>query len=87
MNEITESFLQVVAGDIEKLLIKDQDNINFAYKKIQTGVKVSIGITFDPTADGISVSYDVGFDLEPKPEPPAKHKVKYKHNLFFHRSR
>uniref|UniRef100_A0A6M3JCP5 Uncharacterized protein n=1 Tax=viral metagenome TaxID=1070528 RepID=A0A6M3JCP5_9ZZZZ len=81
MDQITESFLQIVAGDIEKLLIEDQDNISFAYKNIQTGMKVSLGITFDPTAEGISVSYDLGYDLEPKPEPPEKHKVKYRHTI------
>ena len=77
-NEITESFLQAVAGDIEKLLLEDRDNIHFAYMKIQTGLKLSLGITLDPTADGISVSYDLGYDLEPKPEPPEKHKIKYR---------
>lgn len=79
MNNITESFLQVVAGDIEKLLLENQESIAFAYEKIQTGMKVALGITFDPTAGGISVSYDLGHDLEPKAPAPEKHKVKFCH--------
>lgn len=80
MNEkITEAFLQAVAGDVEKLLLESRPNIQFAYDKIKTGLKLSIGVTLDPIADGISVSYQFGFDLEPKPEPPEKHVVKYKH--------
>jgi hypothetical protein len=79
MQEITESFLQAVAGDIEKLLLEDRENIDFAYKKIRTGLKLSLGITLDPVADGIIVNYNFGFDLEPKPEPPEKHSIKFKH--------
>ena len=79
MNNITESFLMVVAGDIEKLLLESRGPISFAYDKIQTGMKVTLGITFDPTAGGISVSYDLGHDLEPKPAAPEKHKVKMCH--------
>lgn len=76
---ITQGFLQVVAGDIEKLLLEDQENINFAYRKITDGIKLSIGIHLDPSSQGIVVNYDFGFDLEPKPEPPEKHKVRFKH--------
>jgi len=79
MHEITEAFLGTVAGDLEKLLVENRETIDFAYQKIETGMKISIGITLDHAAKGISVSYDLGFDLEPKPEPPEKHKVKYKH--------
>jgi hypothetical protein len=79
MNEITESFLQVVAGDIEKLLLENQEILAFSYKKIPDGIKVSMGISFDPSSNGIVVNYDMSFDLEQKPEPPGKHKVKFKH--------
>jgi hypothetical protein len=79
MQNITESFLQIIAGDIEKLLIENQETIAWAYKKIPDGIKLSMGITLDPSSNGIVVSYDFGFDLEPKPEPPEKHKVKFKH--------
>ena len=79
MNEITESFLQVVAGDIEKLLLESQEVIAHAYKAIPDGIKLSVGINLDPSSGGIVVNYDFGFDLEPKPEPPEKHKVKLRH--------
>jgi len=77
--QITEAFLQVVAGDIEKLLLENQKNIDFAYHKIPDGIKLSLGISLDPSSGGIVVNYDLGFDLEPKPEPPVKHKVKLRH--------
>lgn len=78
MQEITESLLQAIAGDIEKLLIEDRESIAFAYKKMQSGIKLSMGITLDPSAEGIVVNYNLAFDLEPKPEPPEKHKVTLK---------
>ena len=78
-HKITELFLQVVAGDIEKLLLENQASIAFAYEKIQTGMKVSLAVTLDPTSGGISVSYDLSHDLEPKQEAPEKHKVKFRH--------
>lgn len=77
--EITEAFLQVVAGDVEKLLLENRGNIAFAYKKIPDGIKLSMGISLDPSSGGIVVNYDLNFDLEPKPEPPEKHKVKLRH--------
>jgi len=58
-DKITESFLQALAGDIEKLLLEDREAIGFAYEKINTGMKLSLGITLDPTADGIAVSYRI----------------------------
>lgn len=77
-NQITESFLQEIAGDVEKLLLDDRESIAFAYKKVGTGLKLSIGVTLDPTAEGIAVNYSISYDLEPKPEPPEKHNVKYR---------
>lgn len=81
MHNITESFLQVVAGDIEKLLLENFEQIAFAYIKIPDGIKLSLGITLDPSSQGIVVNYDLSFDLEEKPEPPEKHKVKFKHTI------
>jgi len=56
MQEITESLLQAIAGDIEKLLIEDRESIAFAYKKLQNGIKLSMCITLDPSADWIVVN-------------------------------
>lgn len=80
-HKITESLLQVVAGDIEKLLLENQEQISFAYLKIPDGIKISLGINLDPSSQGVVVSYDLSFDLEPKPEAALKHKVKYKHTI------
>jgi hypothetical protein len=73
--EITESFLQAVAGDVEKLLLEDRENIAFAFTKIPDGIKLNLGINLDWSKDGIVVNYALAFDLEPKPEPIEKHKV------------
>jgi len=81
MQEITESFLQVVAGDIEKLLLEERGNIAFAYNKISSGIKLSMGIALDPSSSGIVVNYSLAFDLEPKPDPPEKHKVCFKRTI------
>jgi len=81
MKEITESLLQIVAGDIEGLLLENRESMTFAFQKVGNGFKISIGINLDSNGDGTIVNYDMGFDLEPKPEPPEKHKVKYKHTI------
>jgi len=81
MQEITELFLQVMAGDIEKLLLENREQIAFAYRKIPDGIKLSLGINIDPSSQGIVVNYDLGFDLGPKPDAPEKHKVKMKHTI------
>jgi hypothetical protein len=76
--EISTSFLQAVAGDIEKMLLEDQESIAFAFKKIPDGIKLNLGINLDWSKDGIVVNYALAFDLEPKPEPIEKHKVTLK---------
>jgi hypothetical protein len=80
-HEITESLLQIIAGDIEKLLLENFEQISFAYLKIPDGIKLSLGISLDPSSKGVVVNYDMSFDLEQKPEPPEKHKVKFKHTI------
>jgi len=77
-DEITDLFLQAVAGDIEKLLIEDQGNIQYAFNHIHDGIKVNISINMDYAKEGIVVNYSLSFDLEPKPEPIEKHKVTLK---------
>lgn len=81
MQEITEDFLMVIAGDLEKLLIENHEQIAWAYKKIPDGIKLSFSISLDPSSQGIVVNYDMSFNLEPPPDPPEKHKVKYKHTI------
>jgi len=47
--------------------------------KQEGSLKMGIGVTFYHVSDGIVVEYAIAYDLEPKPEPPEKHKIKYKH--------
>ena len=75
MHEITESTLQTIAGTIEALLIEQREGIAFAYKKIPDGIKLSIGVNLDPTSQGVCVTYNLSFPLQPTPEPPEKCKV------------
>jgi len=77
-DEITESFLQEIAGDIEKLLVEDQETIAWAFKKITAGFKINIGVVLDQSGDAIALNYSLSFDLEPKQEPIEKHKVTLK---------
>lgn len=73
--KITESFLQQIAGDLEKLLIEDQSNIDWAFRRIGAGFKINLGCVLDSDKGGIVVNYALTFDLERKPEPIEKHKV------------
>lgn len=70
-----------MAGDIEKLLLESQQNINFSFNKIPDGIKLSLGINIDPSSSGIVVNYNLSFDLEPKPDAPTKYKTNYKHTI------
>lgn len=79
--EITEDLLQIVAGDIEKLLLENHEQIAFAYRNIPDGIKVSLGISLDPSSQGVVVNYDLSFDLQEKAPAPEKHKVKFKHTI------
>lgn len=81
MSQITNEFLQHVAGTVETLLLEEQDGIDKSYRKIGTGMKVSIGINLDPSADGIVVNYDMNYAMEPKPEPIEKRSVKKKETI------
>ena len=76
--EITESVLQIIAGTIENLLIEQQEGIAHAYKKISTGIKLSISINLDTTNQGLEVNYTINYPLEPAPDPAQKQTVKKK---------
>jgi len=80
-HKITEKLLQIVAGDVEKLLIENAEQIAFAYQNIPDGIKVSLGISLDPSSQGVVVNYDLSFDLQEKAPAPEKHKVKFKHTI------
>ena len=75
---INESVLQIISGEIEKLLIEEQEGIAFAYKKIPDGIKISIGVNLDPTSNGVEVNYTVNYPLEASPDPVKKQTIKKK---------
>lgn len=78
-NQITNETLMVVAGDVERLLLESRKVIEDAFCKANAadGLKISFGITLDRAGDGAVVAtYEMAFPLEPKPEPPERHKVK-----------
>ncbi|OQB49148.1 MAG: hypothetical protein BWX99_03013 [Deltaproteobacteria bacterium ADurb.Bin151] len=62
-HKITEDLLQIVAGDIEKLLLENAEQIAFAYQNIPDVIKVSLGISLDPSSQGVVVNYDLSFVL------------------------
>ena len=78
MQEITIATIQTIAGTIEALLLEQQEGINFSYKKIPDGIKVSIGVNLDPTSQGVEVNYTLNYPLEANPEPAQKQTVKKK---------
>lgn len=71
---ITNQILQEISGDLEKLLLEKQQQINFAFKRVADGFKISIGVTLDNTIPP-TATYSVSFPLEPSPDPPEKEKV------------
>lgn len=71
---ITAQILMEIAGDLEKLLLEKQQQINFAFKRVADGFKISIGVTLDNTIPP-TATYSVSFPLEPSPDPPEKEKV------------
>ncbi len=77
--EITDDVIQVLSGNIEKLLLEKREGIAFAFRKIPGGLKISIAVELDETADGILTNYSVSYPMEPKPESQLKEKVVKKH--------
>lgn len=78
MNTITEGILMQIAGDIEALLLEQQKGIAFSFDKITEGIKISVSVSLDQSADGVVTEYNLSYPLEPKPEPATKATVKKK---------
>lgn len=76
-DRITTEILQEMAGDIEKMLIEEQQQIEWAFKHVPDGFKLSISVniehTIPPTAE-----YNISYPLEPAREPIQKQKVTLK---------
>jgi hypothetical protein len=78
---IKADFLQHVAGILEGLLLESQEGIDNAYRTIEGGVKVSIGIMLEPSSKGVCVNYSLSYPLQPAPEPALKETVKKKETI------
>jgi len=78
---ITNLFLQKVAGTIETLLLEEQEKIDATYKKIGGGMKVAIGLVFDPSGEGVDVGYELNYALAPKNDPVPKRTIKKKETI------
>ncbi|HPV30981.1 MAG TPA: hypothetical protein PLT30_16060 [Deltaproteobacteria bacterium] len=74
-NRISSDILQEIAADIEKLLIEKQEQIEWAFKRVPDGFKISIGINLDHTVPP-TAEYSVSFPLEPARDPVQKETVK-----------
>ena len=70
---ISREILQEMAGDIEKLLLEKQEQIEWAFKRVPDGFKISIGVNIEHTVPP-TVEYSVSFPLEPAHEPIQKDK-------------
>ena len=79
--QITDAFLMRVAGTIEALLLEEQANIDATYKKVGEGTKVSIGLVFDPSGEGVDVGYELNYALAPKNDPVPKRTIKKKETI------
>ena len=78
MQEVTEGVLQRIAGKIEALLLEEEEGIAKSYQRIYDGIKISIGVELDRSADGLVVNYSMNYPLEAKPEAQVKQTVKAK---------
>jgi hypothetical protein len=81
--KITEEVLQMVAADIEGLLLENLEGISTSFRRISAGMKVSIGVALDHSAQGIVINYSVSYPLEVKPEAQLKETVKLKKTINF----
>ena len=72
-DRITNEILQEMAADLEKLLLEKQEQIEWAFKHVPDGFKISIGVNIEHTVPP-TVEYSVSFPLEPAHEPIQKDK-------------
>lgn len=76
MPKITEEVLQVIAGDIEDLLLEQREGIAWAFAKMKAdGMTVTVSVALDDAGESVSAELSVSYPLEPKQEPRQKQKV------------
>jgi hypothetical protein len=75
-DRITRDILQEMAGDLEKLLLENQEKIEWAFKRVPE-FKISVTMNIEHTVPP-TVEYAMSFALEPAHEPIQKEKVTLK---------
>lgn len=80
-NGITEGVLQQITGDIEKMLLEEKEGIDFSFRKINGGTKLSIGVVLSPSDKGVVTEYSVSYPLEQKQEPAQKQTIRLKKTI------
>lgn len=73
--KITDEIMQMIAGDIEDLLLEQREAIAWAFGKIPDGLPVSISVALESAGDSVAYDCTVNYPLEPKQEPRQKQKV------------
>lgn len=75
-SHISREILQEISGDIEKLLLENQEKIEWAFKRVPE-FKISVTMNIEHTVPP-TVEYSMSFALEPAHEPVLKEKVTLK---------
>jgi hypothetical protein len=84
---ITEEVLQEICGDLEKVLIENQEMISAAFRVMSTaGMKLTIGVDMDPKDSGVVLNYSVSWPTSPKPAAQLKETVKLKKTINFNQT-
>lgn len=73
---ITEEVLQIMAGQIEALLIEQREGIDRMYHKIGGALRISLVADLSSSTLGVTVDYKLSYPLEPPNEPALKQTVK-----------
>lgn len=74
---ITKDILQEMAGDIEKMLLEEREQIEWAFRRVPDGFKLSISVNIEHTVPP-TVEYNISYALEPAREPIQKQKATLK---------
>ena len=73
--KITDEIMQMIAGDIEDILLEQREAIAWAFSKIPDGIPLSISVALESAGDSVAYDCTVNYPLEPKQEPRQKQKV------------
>lgn len=84
---IKTEVLQEICGDLEKVLLENQEMISAAFKVMSVaGMRLTIGVDIDPKDDGVVLNYSVSWPTSPKPAAQLKETVKLKKTINFNQA-